>query len=678
MLNVLAKTMVIALLVANNALATDNVLSVQNKVTSQQRSLYHAAKAAMKKNDLSQFQDLKAQLTQYPLYPYLEYSEISKTLSTYLANHRASKHYPKKERLALSQKIEGFLSKHENTYLGSRLLSKWLTHLAATKNWQDYKRYYRPYVKKTTLACFYLQASIQVKAPFPNKAIETLWLSKKSQPDECNPIFQQWERKGYLTQDLLWQRHKLAVDSKNYGLASYLQRKMNVSTQYLANLYTTIHKHPARIKGAKELSSPSSKSDIGTRNKLKDITYNGLYRHAYRDPISSITLLDKLNASYRFNDEELSTLKNRIASRLLSKEHITEAISVIKSIPQEQQDGNIEKLLRKFLAKQQWSNISQWIDRLPTEAATSDRWKYWKARALEELQKVGNVKHQTDTINAMYSELSRSRSFYGFLAADKLNTNYQFDDKPAPIDLTIIQKIRLSPGMQRAKELFLLNDMFLARTEWRYSIQDFTTEEHVASGQLAHLWGWNRKAIESMAKAAYWDDLTIRFPIVHDDIIHHKAKKNNIPTSLVFSIARQESAWEFDARSRVGARGLMQIMPATAKETAKQANVPYAKSKLFDPEYNITLGSHYISGLLKHYNNNRALAIASYNAGPSRVKQWLSKTDASLPIDAWIEIIPFKETRKYVQNVLSYEVIYNYRQGKESNLLTLAEANTAL
>lgn len=673
----LLKTTVIALLVVNNALAAEQ-LPANDEVNAQQRQLYLAAKQAMKKNDVRQYQQLKAQLTHYPLYPYLEYSEISKKLSTYVAKYKHNKRHSKSEYQALSQNIDDFLSRQDNTYLGSRLLSKWLTHLAATKNWRDYKRYYQPYVKKTTLACFNIEATIHHRAPFPNKAIEALWLNKKSQPDACNPIFQQWERKGYLTQDLLWQRHKLAVDSKNYNLASYLHRKMKPSTQYLASLYTRIHKHPARIKGAKELSSPLSKADSATRKKLKDITYNGLYRYAYSEPVASIALLNKLNASYGFSTDELATLKNRIASRLLSKKHINEAIDVLNTIPTEQQNSNIEKLLRVFLAQQQWANIANWIDKLPSEEAASDRWKYWKARALEELQKTKQTTQYADTINTLYRDLSGSRSFYGFLSADKLNTQYQLVDKPAPIDLDTIKKIRLSPGMQRAKELFLLNEMHLARTEWRYSIRGFNREEHVASGQLAHLWGWNRKAIESMAKASYWDDLTIRFPIVHDDIIHNKAKKNNIPTSLVFSIARQESAWEFDAQSRVGARGLMQIMPATAKQTAQRAKLPYAKHKLFDPEYNITLGSHYISGLLKRHNNNRALAIASYNAGPHRVKQWLARTEASLPIDAWIEVIPFKETRKYVQNVLSYEVIYNYRQGKTSNLLTLAEANTAL
>jgi len=175
-----------------------------------------------------------------------------------------------------------------------------------------------------------------------------------------------------------------------------------------------------------------------------------------------------------------------------------------------------------------------------------------------------------------------------------------------------------------------------------------------------------------------WDDLSIRFPVNYEDIVEKNARRQGLPASLIFAIARQESAWQFDAHSRVGARGLMQIIPATAKETAKTIGVRYSKNKLFDPAYNITLGSAYIRGLLERFDNNRALAAASYNAGPHRVDQWKAHSKAQLPIDIWIDIIPFKETRRYVRNILSYEVIYNYRRGKKRPLLTQDEAITPL
>lgn len=673
--------MTYALIAASSLLSANTAFANNDQATAElqkQREMYTRAQDARKKRDHRQYQQLKSQLTQYPLYPYLEYADLSKIVEQYTANKKAGKRTSSTALKKARPEIDQFLNTHTSSYLGVRLLRKWLNYLAISQNWQDYKRYYQPYVKKTELACYHLQALIETNTSFPDQAIQELWLTKKSQPDECDPIFEQWQRKGYLTQDLLWERHRLAVNAKHYGLASYLHRKMNASNRYLADLYTKIHKTPARIKNARELSAPPKHTDNSTRNKLIDIAYNGLYRYAYKEPLAAFKLYTKLDASYQFAGDETQKFYSRVASRLLSKDDINEAVRILNQSPQEHEGKIVEKLLRKFLAQQQWADIHHWISKLPIEDYKSDRWRYWKARAQEEIVKTNRTQKFAENTETIFRELAASRSFHGFLAADKLKTDYQFVDKPSPVDLDTIKTVRKFPGMVRAKELFSINEMYKARTEWRYSVRSFSEKEFLAAGQLAHLWGWNRKAIEAMAGAAYWDDLTIRFPIVHDDIVHKKAQKNNVPSSLIFSIARQESAWEFDAKSRVGARGLMQIMPATAKETAKKANIRYRKHKLFDPEYNITLGSYYISSLLKQYDNNRALAIASYNAGPHRVKQWLARSEASLPIDVWIEIIPFKETRKYVQNVLSYEVIYNYRQGKESSLLTLAEAKAIL
>lgn len=114
----------------------------------------------------------------------------------------------------------------------------------------------------------------------------------------------------------------------------------------------------------------------------------------------------------------------------------------------------------------------------------------------------------------------------------------------------------------------------------------------------------------------------------------------------------------------------MQLMPKTAKQTAKKHKVPYKRtSQLYDPETNITLGSAYLGDMLKRFNNNPAYASAAYNAGPHRVKKWL-KQRGHLPLDIWIETIPFKETRKYVQNVLAFRVIYDRLEGREASLLT--------
>lgn len=680
------------MIVANATLAQSAMADADKEAVKQanslksQRDIYRQAKRAFAKKEVKHYQALKAQLSHYPLTPYLEYAELNQYLYTRQFHAATSRSK------AIHKRIDAFINTHGNSYLGNALLSKWLKHLATNKKWHDYKRYYQSHVKKTELKCFYLQAQLNTNNAFNSEAqkdaftqqTEALWLHPKSQPKACDPVFAAWSQKGYLTQDLLWQRHALAVQKKGYSLAHYLQNKMDATTRYLAEFYEQFHKNPEKIKNVKQLSqfanskqNSTNTAESSSLQKVTEIVYNGLYRYAYQQPLDTFLLYQRLEKTYPFNAEKTHKLQTRIAINLIRKDEIDKASELIQLIPDAHQEKSLERLLRRYLREQQWDKLYVWSQSLPNSMQETDRWQYWTARAKDELNN-HDKRNDGDSSESIYTALSSSRSFYGFLAADKQQSRYAFEDKPSPVNVEMINRVSQLPDFQRAKELFLSEDMYRARSEWSYGIKKLTKEEHIAAAQLAHTWGWNRKAIEAMAGAKSWDDLSIRFPIVHQDIIHQKAKDNKIPSSLIFSIARQESAWEFDAKSRVGASGLMQIMPATAKQTAKKANMRYNQKKLVDPEYNIALGSHYISGLLKQYNNHRPLAIASYNAGPTRVKRWLANTQNSLPLDVWIETIPFQETRKYVQNVLSYEVIYNHRQGQASSLLTRHEIDLAL
>jgi len=155
------------------------------------------------------------------------------------------------------------------------------------------------------------------------------------------------------------------------------------------------------------------------------------------------------------------------------------------------------------------------------------------------------------------------------------------------------------------------------------------------------------------------------------DLAAHKTKMD---ANLIYAVARQESAFSEKARSSAGAMGLMQLMPSTAKQTARKAGVPYKRNDLYSANTNVHLGSQYLNQLLQKYDGNRILATAAYNAGPHRVNKWL-KDKGDINFDVWIETIPFKETRGYVQNVLAYSVIYAHRLGKSGTMITEKEAN---
>ncbi|MCY1443219.1 Soluble lytic murein transglycosylase [compost metagenome] len=172
---------------------------------------------------------------------------------------------------------------------------------------------------------------------------------------------------------------------------------------------------------------------------------------------------------------------------------------------------------------------------------------------------------------------------------------------------------------------------------------------------------WYFPAIRSISQAKYWDDLDIRFPMAHRSSLVREAGVRGLHSSWVFAITRQESAFMTDARSGVGATGLMQLMPATAKETSRKFGIPLASTQqLVVPDLNIQLGTAYLSQIHAQFNGNRVLATAAYNAGPGRGRQWLRNT-RHLSFDVWVETIPFDETRQYVQNVLSYSVIYGQK-----------------
>lgn len=182
--------------------------------------------------------------------------------------------------------------------------------------------------------------------------------------------------------------------------------------------------------------------------------------------------------------------------------------------------------------------------------------------------------------------------------------------------------------------------------------------------------GWADLAIDAANHVKAWDIVDLRFPEAFAEDFANAAANNQVDSVELMAIARRESAFYPRAQSDVGARGLMQLMPGTAKQVAKHLGLPYRRMRLFDPDYNVTLGSHYYQSLLERFDGHRPKALAGYNAGPHRVDRWSQR---EIPIDQWIDSLPFRETREYVRAVLAYTVIYRARAGESGKLLTQKE-----
>ncbi|MBX2807378.1 MAG: transglycosylase SLT domain-containing protein [Cellvibrionaceae bacterium] len=614
----------------------------------QQRTIYQRAKQAFSDRHLSQYRQLKQQLSNYPLLPYLDFMEIAAKL---------------KERPYTQ--VGDFLAQQSGSYLGERLRRRWLKQLAAQKRWQDFRDYYKPAIDSAGFQCLYLWSRLQTQDNTALQDVAALWDVGYSQPDDCDNLFAYWRQQGYLTPDLQWRRFTKVMQHHNLGLARYLLGFMSTDLRHFAEQLLRLHNKPDSIRQLDQFQN--------AQPLMADIVYHGLRRLARKAPEDAHALLAIYQRLYSFTPEQVNAIHYRLANEFAKQQQADLLKPLLAKLTTTQQAQLVEKMLRQWLKEQHWEKIDEWIAHLPSQVQQDHRWQYWQTRAREALASADQ-----QSINASYYALASKRNYYGFLAADRLQQTYNFEHKALRVEDDIRRDIARLPSIQRARELFFIGDLHQARQEWKYSMASFDDEAIKAAASLAFDWGWYRKSIEAMTAAQAWDDLDIRFPISYRDAIFQQAAQHKLPPTLILSIARQESAWQSDARSRAGAMGLMQLMPQTAKETARKARIKHHRHNLYQPQHNIALGSYHLKELITHYKHNRLPAIAAYNAGRSKVNRWLAETGQQLPFDIWIEVIPYKETRHYVKNILSYSLVYAYRLGKNPRLITQEEADSLL
>jgi soluble lytic murein transglycosylase len=314
--------------------------------------------------------------------------------------------------------------------------------------------------------------------------------------------------------------------------------------------------------------------------------------------------------------------------------------------------------VRSALSQEDWWSALTWIEALPSEERSEEHWQYWRARILE-MQSMSLPVLRT-AAERIYTDLSNQRSYHGFMAADRIGRPYQMETDKLEYEESALENISQIPGVRRAYELLQIGRQADARREWIYTIRGMDEETLRMASVIAARWGWHDRAIATVAKADHFDDIELRFPMAYKDLVIKNAGRQKIDPAWVYGVVRQESGFMSDAKSHAGALGLMQIMPRTGRITARATNTRLRSSReLLDVKKNIRLGAAYLRRMLDRTDGHSALATASYNAGPYRVKSWMP--DRSMPADLWVESIPFNETRKYVRRVMAYTVIYDHR-----------------
>jgi soluble lytic murein transglycosylase len=384
-----------------------------------------------------------------------------------------------------------------------------------------------------------------------------------------------------------------------------------------------------------------------------------------RDALGAAAALDTLKERYGPLSMQLAEVERLLALWLASDYHPT-ALARLTALPDPIVDSAVrEWRVRVCLRQGDWTAALRWLDQLSTPERDSPRWRYWRGRALE-------VLGRGEEARRVYQTIAGQRDYHGFLAADRLGVPYVIASTPLAVPATELDTLLTqSPGLQRARELYILGREPEADAEWRQAIEQFDGPTFKQAALLAHRWGWHHQAIVTIARAEYWDDLDVRFPLAYRDGVVSNARAGTLDPAWVYAVIRQESSFRPEARSPAGALGLMQLMPATGLEMARQLRDEIADaSVLLRTDTNLRYGVHYLQRVLERLQGNPVLATAAYNAGPNKVAQWLPARD-SIPADVWAETIPYQETRSYVQRVMEYAAIYARRLGAQDPETTL-------
>lgn len=259
----------------------------------------------------------------------------------------------------------------------------------------------------------------------------------------------------------------------------------------------------------------------------------------------------------------------------------------------------------------------------------------------------------------LYESVLVDDNFYSMMAAARLEQPLSPHLETLPVDKVQLAQIGELPELVRARELLLSALRSYANIEWAHGLEKLSEDARRQAIHLAARWGWYDQAVATATQQRIFNDYTLLYPRPFDSEVRAAAKLTNLPPELIYGVLRQESLYRHDAVSSAGARGLLQLLPETARRTARALKQPAPSLQdLFVPATNVRLGAAYLRSLHDRFNGQTLVALAGYNAGPNAAARWMPTT--TLDPDIWVENIPYNETRAYVQRILWHTVVFKW------------------
>jgi soluble lytic murein transglycosylase len=634
---------------ANSPAEPTEVLGTVGAVT-QNIDLALDARDALRRRDGTRLAALRDISTSQrnPLAQWIDYWELNNRLNT-----------------AQQSDLDAFYARWPGTYVEDRLRNDWLIELGVRRDWINFARDFARFRMNDDreVTCYALLVEHQVAhtpsktvpAAFKARAIEA-WNAQRDLDEGCNLLANTLYEAKVLTSDDLWQRARLAAE---------------VNKPRLVRAIAALVAPTSQTQVANAIDKPALYLNAGatTANRTQaEITTLALIRVAANEPdIAAAQLADKWQqrlprdlSAWAWSQAARSAAQKLLPTAADHYRNAWAEADRAKGQPawsDETMAWSARAALRSLANAERWTAVQRAIDHMSDGEQKDSAWRYWSARAQRDLAASGAAgdKLRSQSMATM-RQLSGELHFYGKLASEDLGQPFAVQPRPLPLTAEEKAMAREHAGLSRALRLIELGLRSEGVREWNFSLRGMTDRRLLAAADLAcekEIWD---RCIHTSDRTRNEIDLEQRFPMPFRDDIVAQAKSIGLDAAYVYGLIRQESRFITDARSNVGASGLMQVMPATARWTAKKIGLPFTPEMITDRNTNLKIGTAYLKLVLDDFDGSQAMAAAAYNAGPSRPRRW--REGATLEPAIWAENIPFSETRDYVKKVLSNATVY--------------------
>lgn len=563
------------------------------------------------------------------------------------------------------------------TYWEDRLRNDWLLLLGRQRNWADFE-VERPRFRMNDdrqVRCYGLMLDAVAGRLDPVQAaarVQLEWLAQKDQDTGCATAAEALLQSGHLGEKTVWMRARLMMETGKTRAASQAVALLN--PEWAARL-DAIAAEPQRYLDGKLTAF---------RTQTKELVTLAIIRLASNDPAAAAAEVDHLRWRTQLTREERDWLWGVIGKRAAQK-FMPQAVDYFaRGSERGMADDHLAWKVRTGLRAGRWSMVREAVDAMGPAQQSDPAWVYWKARALlaqAGLESAAGVPDPgtpplppgTAVVGAspapevlqarqLLAGIASPHGFYEQLALETLGLKVSLPPAPPAPTAAELADITRDPGIRRALAAYRLGLRSEANREWNYSIALHTPggmseRELLAAATLAcreQLWD---RCIHTSLRNRSQIDMSLRYPTPFRDAVLGRTREIGLEPAYVYGLIRQESRFVTDARSGVGASGLMQVMPATARWTARRIGLSdFRPAQINDRDTNIQIGTAYLKFALDDFEGSMPLAAAAYNAGPGRARAW--REGPVLPGEVWAETIPFEETRDYVKRVLANTTLY--------------------